>query len=100
MLQHSNRLLSFVPLFAMALSATVIAKSSQGIGQPSAAATEMARVTKVEREFARASMTIGIKQSFLQYAAPDAVIFRPRPVPAVATLQKDPDDNWGATLDW
>ena len=64
------------------------------------AANAFETVTETERAFARASLAQGIKRSFLQYAAPDAVIFRPRPVPAVATINGDPDDDQGATLDW
>src|SRR5215208_1094679 len=64
------------------------------------AEAELDRVVQIEREFAQASLKRGVKRSFLEYAAPDGVIFRPSPVPAVATIQKDPDDDQGATLDW
>jgi len=61
---------------------------------------ELARVIRIEKDFAAASLSQGIKQSFLAYAAPDAVLFRPSPVAAVAALMNDPDDNDGLTLDW
>ena len=61
---------------------------------------ELARVIAIEQDFAAASLSQGIKQSFLAYAAPDAVLFRPKPVAAVTALINDPDDNDGLTLDW
>ena len=69
-------------------------------GDRSAPDRELARVIGIEQDFAAASLSQGIKQSFLAYAAPDAILFRPDPVAAVPTLMKDPDDNDGLTLDW
>jgi ketosteroid isomerase-like protein len=66
----------------------------------SASEKELARVIAIEQDFAAASLSQGIKQSFLAYAAPDAVLFRPKPVAAVTALINDPDDNDGLTLDW
>lgn len=64
------------------------------------AARAFETVAQTERAFAQASLRQGVKRSFLQYSAPDAVIFRPRPVPAVETINGDPDDDRGTTLDW
>lgn len=57
-------------------------------------------VSHVEREFAALSLSAGFKKSFLAYAAPDGIIFRPTAVPAVETLQRDPDDDGQQSLDW
>lgn len=69
-------------------------------GGQTSAENELIRVIEVERDFAAASLSQGIKQSFLAYAAPDSVLFRPGPVAGVAALKGDPDDNDGLTLDW
>lgn len=60
----------------------------------------MERVVEIEKEFALASVQTGLKRSFLAYASPDAVIFRPKPVLAMPVLNKDPDDGQGTKLDW
>ena len=57
-------------------------------------------VVAVERAFSQDSLKLGIKRSFLKYVADNGVIFRPRPVPAVATLNQDSDDDEGVTLEW
>jgi len=57
-------------------------------------------VMAVERAFSQDSLKLGIKRSFLKYVADNGVIFRPRPVPAVATLKQDSDDDEGVTLEW
>ena len=57
-------------------------------------------VSNVERDFAALSLSAGFKKSFLAYAAPDGIIFRPTAVPAVETLQRDPDDDGQQSLDW
>ena len=90
-------------LAAAAPSITFAAKTGAHRLEPGDRSTpdkELARVIEIEQDFAAASLRQGIKQSFLAYAAPDAVLFRPGPVAAVSTLMKDPDDNDGLTLDW
>jgi ketosteroid isomerase-like protein len=87
-------------LAAMLASAPSLA-SAAGTGQESQTAhAALDQVITVERAFAADSLQMGVKRSFLKYAATDGVIFRPQPVPAVATIEKDPDDDKGATLDW
>ena len=55
----------------------------------------------VERTFAQDSVRNAVKRSFLNYVAPDGVIFRPRPVPALETLRADSDDSPAeGFLDW
>jgi ketosteroid isomerase-like protein len=64
------------------------------------ASAEMRRVVEIEKEFALASVQTGLKRSFLAYASPEAVIFRPKPMLAVPVLNQDPDDDGGIKLDW
>jgi len=92
--------------FLLAAAAPTIVFAAKGAtqrlepGDRSTPNKELARVIGVEQDFAAASLRQGIKQSFLAYAAPDAVLFRPEPVAAVPALMNDPDDNGGLTLDW
>ena len=81
------------------MAATVPALSSAS-SATSNSQEELARVIQTEKDFASASLRDGIKQSFLTYAAPDAVLFRPDPVAGVPALKGDPEDNEGLTLDW
>lgn len=66
----------------------------------SSTSIELDKVIQIERDFAAASLQRGSKRSFLEYVAADGVIFRPGPVPAYATILKDPDDDQRSTLDW
>lgn len=68
-------------------------------GQRSANVTSL---VAAEREFARASVAFGIRRSFLQYFADDAIVFQPQPVKykeAVGDLPP-PADPLAYTLDW
>ena len=92
-------------LLLAAAAPSICASSSLDAHRPSSGDRpspdrELARVIEVEQDFASASLSQGIEQSFLAYAAPDAVLFRPRPVADVPALKNDPDDNDGLTLDW
>jgi len=91
-------------LHQMAAAALLSAVASPSVsanppsdGAPRAALQE---VVAIERAFSDDSVKLGVKKSFLKYAADDGVIFRPGPVPAVTTVSKDPDDDHGATLQW
>ena len=57
-------------------------------------------IVDIEKAFAKASLKDGLKRSFLEYAAPNSTIFRPAPVPARVTLENDPQEPRGVTLDW
>lgn len=74
-----------------------------GAPVPAVVAPERAleEIIEVERRFADESIERGLKKSFLDFAARDGIIFRRGPVPAVATLSADPDDDpRQAYLDW
>jgi ketosteroid isomerase-like protein len=87
-------------LAALLVAAAAAAPVTASAPDPSGTAAEFDAISKAERDFAAMSLKEGLKKSFLAYAAPDGVIFRPTAVPAVATLQKDPDRDGGQTLDW
>lgn len=99
-----NRLLSIVWCASLVMLATFgrgVATSRQSTDSAASAQGRLEDIIDVEREFARDSIERGVKRSFLRYAAPDAVIFRPRPVPALTALEKDPDDDpTQGFLDW
>lgn len=57
-----------------------------------------AQIVDAERRFAAAVAEHGVRDGFLQFVAPDAVLIRKEPVPAVATLRDEPEGRiW---LDW
>ncbi|HTG78159.1 MAG TPA: hypothetical protein VL553_01000 [Sphingomicrobium sp.] len=92
-------------LLLAAAAPSICAASSSDAHRPkpgdrSSPDRELARVIEVEQDFASASLSQGIKRSFLAYSAPDSVLFRPGPVAGVPALKNDPDDNDGLTLDW
>jgi len=64
---------------------------------PTRAASEIAAQ---ERAFARMCVEKGMRASFAAYFAPDAIDFEPQPVPAAASLPKNPDGGASFTLDW
>lgn len=51
-----------------------------------------------ERTFAAAVVAQGLRPAFLQFLAPDGVLFRPRPVNGTEFFQKSPDDP--GLLEW
>ncbi|MGA9581017.1 MAG: hypothetical protein WBR13_03480, partial [Allosphingosinicella sp.] len=51
---------------------------------------DVGQVVAAERAFARAAQTHGANAAFLQYSAPDALVFQPRPKPARAALEANP----------
>jgi ketosteroid isomerase-like protein len=64
---------------------------------PSSAALEIAAQ---ERAFAAMCVAKGMRASFSEYFAPDAIDFEPQPAPAAASLSKNPDASAPFTLDW
>lgn len=86
-------------LLALTLFASMGCASQQTPGSAIDTAQALADMQRAERGFAHASMTLGITPSFQAYVAPDGIIFRPGPVPAVETLASDVDEP-GDTLDW
>jgi len=57
-----------------------------------------AQIVEAERHFAAAVAEHGVRDGFLQFVAPDAVLVRTEPVPAVPTLHAEPPGRiW---LDW
>lgn len=72
-----------------------------GASPPPSPAREFDVISKTERDFAAMSVSEGLAKSFLAYAAPDGVIFRPTAVPAVETFQRDlKEGDGGQVLDW
>lgn len=51
-----------------------------------------------ERAFATAVVATGLRPAFLQFLAPDGVLFRPRPVNGTEFFQKSPEDP--GLLEW
>ena len=64
------------------------------------ARVDPAPVVAAERAFAADGLKLGIKRSFLDHSAPDAVIFRPEPVKAHEFYEAQPDDGGGPPLVW
>lgn len=86
----------------------LVAMLLAAVASPSAARANTAKtghaldsIIETEHAFAQESVQQGTKRSFLNYVAPDGVIFRPKPVAAPQTLAKDPEDNpKEGFLDW
>ena len=79
----------------MLYATTVLSRDSQ-------LPADLASLVDSEREFARTSVAQGIRSSFLEYFADDAIVFQPQPVKykeAVKDLPA-PADPLAYTLDW
>jgi ketosteroid isomerase-like protein len=79
-------------MFAALLAVAALAAPS-----PSRAAVEIAAQ---ERAFARMCVEKGMRASFSEYFAPDAIDFDPGPAPAAPSIAKNPDASAPFTLDW
>jgi ketosteroid isomerase-like protein len=66
-------------------------------GTPEGSA-DPAVVVAAERAFARASIEHGMKDAFLAHLAPDAIVFRPGPVPAIEWFRNRPATK--GRLEW
>ncbi|HET9795032.1 MAG TPA: nuclear transport factor 2 family protein [Thermoanaerobaculia bacterium] len=81
-------------MIGMFLAAAIAAAPAR---MPTKAAVEIA---EQERAFARTCREKGMRAAFSEYFAPDAIDFEPGPVPAAASLGKNPDGSAPFTLDW
>ena len=71
------------------------------LGGPTLAAPiDPAPVVATERAFAEEGLRFGIKQSFLDYAAPDGIVFAPDPVNARQRFSARKDDKGDPALVW
>ena len=81
-------------LIVIALSLSPLAAEKEK-KEPSAS---LRALVAAERAFAQSSETAGTKRAFLEYLAPDSVIFRPGPVPGLAWFRESKDvSGW---LSW
>lgn len=71
------------------------------VGPPAAGGGVAEPVVEAEAAFARAVAAKGTRDGFADYAAPDAIMFADKPVPARGFIASWPDDPEGAPpLDW
>jgi ketosteroid isomerase-like protein len=88
-------------LMASFAGSSISARVSHAPSHSTNANHALEEIIQAEAQFAKASVEMGTKKSFLRYVAPDGVIFRPRPVPALETLKGDADDSpTEGFLDW
>jgi ketosteroid isomerase-like protein len=59
---------------------------------------ELERVVASERAFAARAQIVNARQAFVEYFAPDAVLFAPFAAPAFPRLREGPD--WGVNIQW
>lgn len=59
----------------------------------------LAAIRSAESAFAQASRRCGVRCAFLEFAAPDAIVFRPGPTNAIEAYSKDADQP-DLQLDW
>jgi ketosteroid isomerase-like protein len=69
-------------------------------GPAGARAADPAPVVAAERAFAADGLALGVRDSFLKHAAPDAIVFRPDAVRAHEVFGKAPPDRGGPPLTW
>jgi ketosteroid isomerase-like protein len=82
----------------MAAGLFIAAGAAGGPGQAEMA-EKLTSLIKAERAFSRAAETTGIREAFLSWLAPDAIVFRPGPVPGRPVYEKmDPANP--AVLTW
>uniref|UniRef100_A0A832I572 Nuclear transport factor 2 family protein n=1 Tax=Eiseniibacteriota bacterium TaxID=2212470 RepID=A0A832I572_UNCEI len=82
-----------------ALRAAAGALAVAALATAAAAATpEADSLAAAERAFARAAVERGMRTAFLEYLAPDAILFRPGPVHGPAAWRGRPESP--AVLDW
>jgi len=87
-------------VLALTLLALLFATGSAGPrGQSGDGAAALASLVEAERSFSRTSEERGIREAFLTWLAPDAVVFRPAPVPGRPVYESmDPANP--AVLTW
>jgi ketosteroid isomerase-like protein len=62
---------------------------------------ELSALVESERSFSRTAGTKGVKESFLEYFAPDSISFQPDPGPAIARVRDwPPPKRPGVVLSW
>jgi ketosteroid isomerase-like protein len=81
-------------LAVLALSLGVTANNAQRVDVSS----DVRALVSAEAAFAKAVQTRGVKDGFLAYLAPDAILFRPGPVGAVEWMKTRPAPS--GFLDW
>ena len=92
---------TMIGLAGLTMMMTSVSGSAAGNSARALGAKSLEDVIQVEHDFAKDSVATGVKKSFLRFVAPDGVIFRPKPVPALATLEADEDDSPSdGFLDW
>jgi ketosteroid isomerase-like protein len=69
-------------------------------GPAAAQAADPAAVVAAERAFAADGLALGMRDSFLKHAAPDAIVFRPDPVRVHEVFGKAPPDRDDPALSW
>ena len=72
--------------------------SNSGTNAPPAEDADLRSLVEAERAFARLSVEKGMRAAFLANLAPEAIVFRPGPVPAVAWFEERPASP--GTLEW
>jgi ketosteroid isomerase-like protein len=61
-------------------------------------ATDLAQVVAAERAFAARAQVVNARLAFVEYFAPDAILFSPFPTPAFPRLREAPD--WSVNIQW
>ena len=84
-------------MFALILAGPVSAKPPEPLAPPLALPAAAQQIDDTERAFAQAVAQGGIAGGFRQFAAPDAVMFLPDPVPAATELS---GARWPGELLW
>lgn len=80
--------------------ALAAAAASLSIATFAHAAADPAEVVAAEKAFAADGVAMGIKGSFVKWAAPDGLVLAPDPVNAIEFYGKRPDNPNGARLEW
>jgi ketosteroid isomerase-like protein len=75
---------------------------SSSLGQSRISTTMLTSLVEAERAFARTSVEKGVRQSFMEYFADDAIVFRPHPVRYKEAMRDvpTPKNPLDATLNW
>ncbi len=85
------------------LAATLVAAlaiSTLAVAPGARAAADPGQVVDAEKAFSADAGAMGVKRSFLKWAAPDAVVLEPDPVNAIESYSKQGDDTGGPQLQW
>ncbi len=91
---------ALVWMLSLAAAAALIASGPDRRGESQDRDAALASLVEAERSFARTSEEKGLREAFLAWLAPDAIVFRPGPVEGRPVYEKmDPADpavlNWG-----